>query len=107
MISFVHAITVNGLDSTIVDIEVDINQGLPAFTIVGLADQGVQESKERLRSALKSSGARIPPSRITVNLAPANIKKTGPSFDLAIAVGILLDQGYIKNDDLIRESIFL
>lgn len=107
MISFVHAITVNGLDSTIVDIEVDINQWLPAFTIVWLADQWVQESKERLRSALKSSGARIPPSRITVNLAPANIKKTGPSFDLAIAVGILLDQGYIKNDDLVRESIFL
>lgn len=107
MISFVHAITVNGLDSTIVDIEVDINQGLPAFTIVGLADQWVQESKERLRSALKSSGARIPPTRITVNLAPANIKKTWPSFDLAIALGILLDQGYIQNDSLIRESIFL
>ncbi len=107
MISFVHAITVNGLDSTIVDIEVDINQGLPAFTIVGLADQWVQESKERLKSALKSSGARIPPTRITVNLAPANIKKTGPSFDLAIAVGILLNQGYIISDELVKDSIFL
>ena len=107
MISLVHAITVNGLDSTIVDIEVDINQGLPAFTIVGLPDQWVQESKERLRSALKSSSARIPPSRITVNLAPANIKKTWPSFDLGIAIGILLDQGYIKNDELVRDSVFL
>ena len=107
MISLVHAITVNGLDSTIVDIEVDINQGLPAFTIVGLPDQWVQESKERLRSALKSSSARIPPSRITVNLAPANIKKSGPSFDLGIAIGILLDQGYIKNDNLVRDSVFL
>ena len=107
MISLVHAITVNGLDSTIVDIEVDINQGLPAFTIVGLPDQGVQESKERLRSALKSSQAKIPPSRITVNLAPANIKKSGPSFDLGIAIGILLDQGYIKNDELVRDSVFL
>ena len=107
MISLVHAITVNGLDTTIVDIEVDINQGLPAFTIVGLPDQGVQESKERLRSALKSSEARLPPTRITVNLAPANIKKSGPSFDLWIAIGILLDQGYIKNDELVRESVFL
>ena len=107
MISLVHAITVNGLDSTIVDIEVDINQGLPAFTIVGLPDQWVQESKERLRSALKSSQAKIPPSRITVNLAPANIKKSGPSFDLGIAIGILLDQGYIKNDELVRDSVFL
>lgn len=107
MISLVHAITVNGLDTTIVDIEVDINQGLPAFTIVGLPDQWVQESKERLRSALKSSGAKLPTIRITVNLAPANIKKSGPSFDLGIAIGILLDQGYIKNDALIRDSIFL
>ncbi|MCH8518548.1 YifB family Mg chelatase-like AAA ATPase [Candidatus Gracilibacteria bacterium] len=107
MISLVHSITVNGLDSTIVDIEVDINQGLPAFTIVGLPDQGVQESKERLRSALKSSGAKLPTTRITVNLAPANIKKSGPSFDLGIAVGILLDEGYIKDNTLIKDSIFL
>lgn len=107
MISLTRAITVNGLDTTIVDIEVDINQGLPAFTIVGLPDQWVQESKERLRSALKSAGAKIPPSRITVNLAPANIKKTGPSFDLGIAIGILLNQWYIKNDELIKDSIFL
>jgi len=107
MISLTRAITVNGLDTTVVDIEVDINQGLPAFTIVGLPDQWVQESKERLRSALKSAWAKIPPSRITVNLAPANIKKTGPSFDLWIAIWILLDQWYIKNDELIRDSIFL
>jgi len=107
MISLTRAITVNGLDTTVVDIEVDINNGLPAFTIVGLPDQWVQESKERLRSALKSAGAKIPPSRITVNLAPANIKKSGPSFDLGIAIGILLDQGYIKDDSLVKDSIFL
>lgn len=107
MISLTRAITVNGLDTTVVDIEVDINQGLPAFTIVGLPDQWVQESKERLRSALKSAGAKIPPSRITVNLAPANIKKSWPSFDLWIAIWILLDQWYIKNDELIKDSIFL
>ncbi len=107
MISLVHSITVNGLDTTIVDIEVDINQWLPAFTIVWLPDQWVQESKERLRSALKSSGAKIPPSRITVNLAPANIKKSGPSFDVWIAIGILLNQWYIKDNSLIKDSIFL
>lgn len=107
MISLTHAITVNWLDTTVVDIEVDINQWLPAFTIVWLPDQWVQESKERLRSALKSAGAKIPPSRITVNLAPANIKKSWPSFDLWIAIGILLDQWYIKDDTLVRESIFL
>ena len=107
MISLVHSITVNGLDSTIIDIEVDINPWLPAFTIVWLPDQWVQESKERLRSALKSSGAKLPTTRITVNLAPANIKKSWPSFDLGIAVGILLDEWYIKDNSLIKDSIFL
>lgn len=107
MISLIHAISVNGLDSTVIDIEVDINQGLPTFTIVGLPDQGVQESKERLRSALKSSSAKLPAKRITVNLAPANIKKSGPSFDLGIAVGILQSEWYITKDDFIKESIFL
>ncbi|PID87425.1 magnesium chelatase [Candidatus Gracilibacteria bacterium] len=107
MISHVHSITVNGLESTVVDIEVDINNGLPAFTIVGLPDQGVQESKERLRSAMKSSGAKLPLTRITVNLAPADIKKSGPSFDLGVAVGILLNDRWINNDDLIKDSIFL
>jgi len=107
MISLVHAISINGLDSTIIDIEVDINNGLPAFTIVGLPDQWVQESKERLRSALKSSSAKLPTTRITVNLAPANIKKIGPSFDVGIAVGILLNEWYIVKNDGAKESIFL
>lgn len=107
MISLTRAITVNGLDTTVVDIEVDINNWLPAFTIVWLPDQWVQESKERLRSALKSSWAKLPSNRITVNLAPANIKKTGPSFDLWIAIGILLDQWYVKDNELVKDSIFL
>lgn len=107
MISFVNSITVNGLESTIIEIEVDINQWLPAFTIVWLPDQWVQESKERLRSALKSSDSKLPMSRITVNLAPANIRKVWPSFDLAIAVGILLNKWWIETDDLVKDSIFL
>jgi len=107
MISIVHSITVNGLESTILDIEVDINNWLPAFTIVGLPDQWVQESKERLRSAMKSSGTRLPMTRITVNLAPANIRKSGPYFDLPIAIWILLQENLIKEGELIGNSIFL
>jgi len=107
MISIVHSLTINGLESTIIDIEVDINNWLPAFTIVGLPDQWVQESKERLRSAMKSSNTRLPMTRITVNLAPANIKKSGPYFDLPIAIWILLRESWIRNDDLTKESIFL
>ena len=99
--------SVNGLETTIIDIEVDINNWLPAFTIVWLADTSVQESKERLRSALKSSHAKLPTNRITVNLAPANIKKSGPSFDLPIAIWILLNEWYIDNDCFIKDSIFL
>lgn len=107
MISLVNSISINWLESTIIDVEVDINQWLPAFTIVWLPDQWVQESKERLRSAMKSSGAKLPTTRITVNLAPADIKKSWPSFDLAIAVGILLNEWYITKTDFIKDSIFL
>ena len=107
MISRVHSIAVNGLDSTIIDIEVDINNWLPAFTIVGLPDQWVQESKERLRSAMKSCQTKLPASRITVNLAPADIKKSGPSFDLPIAIGILLNAWDIETEELIVDSIFI
>ncbi len=107
MISHVHSITINGLESTLIDIEVDINNGLPAFTIVWLPDQWVQESKERLRSAMKSSETRLPMNRITVNLAPASIKKSWPSFDLPIAIGILKNDGWITQDSLVDDSIFV
>lgn len=106
MIAKVYSITVNGLESSLIEIEVDINQGLPSFTIVGLPDQGIQESKERLRSAMKSSSFRLPTSRITVNLAPADIKKSGPCFDLPIAIGILLNQDFI-DETYIWDSLFL
>ncbi|MHB9092281.1 MAG: YifB family Mg chelatase-like AAA ATPase, partial [Chloroflexota bacterium] len=79
-----------GLEGAIVQVEVDIAQGLPAFAIVGLPDIAVQESKERVRAAIKNSGCRFPTTRITVNLAPADIRKEGPSYDLPIAVGILV-----------------
>lgn len=78
-----------GLRCFPINIEVDISPGLPAFTIVGLPDTIVQESKERIRSAIKNSGATFPLARITVNLAPSDVRKDGLGFDLAIAIGIL------------------
>ncbi|RKW20892.1 ATP-binding protein [Candidatus Gracilibacteria bacterium] len=106
MVNKVKSIAVNGLTTDLIEVEVDINNGLPSFTIVGLPDQGVQESKERLRSALKSSGAKLPASRITVNLAPADIRKSGPSFDFPIAVGILAGE-FDFLQELLENSIFL
>lgn len=107
MISKIYAITVNGLECDIIHVEVDINQGLPSFTIVGLPDQSVQESKERLRSALKSSGFKLPTTRITVNLAPADIRKSWPSFDVALAVWILSHMWEIEDNTYLQNSIFL
>ena len=86
-----------GLDSIPIEVEVDIaSQGLPAFTIVGLPDKAVEESRERVRAALKNSGAEFPAKRITVNLAPADIPKEGPSYDLPIAVGMLIASGQLQ-----------
>lgn len=94
-----------GLDATPIEVEVDIpNEGLPAFTIVGLPDKAVEESKERVRSAIKNSGADFPVSRITVNLAPADLPKVGPAYDLPIALGILIASGQIAPD--VSDSIF-
>ncbi|MBU0569945.1 YifB family Mg chelatase-like AAA ATPase [Patescibacteria group bacterium] len=85
-----------GLDAKLVDVEVDIPQeGLPSFTIVGLPDKAVEESRERVRSAIKNSGGDFPTTRITVNLAPANLPKAGPAYDLPIALGILIASGQI------------
>ncbi len=86
-----------GLDSIPIEVEVDIaSQGLPSFTIVGLPDKAVEEAKERVRSAIKNSGADFPPKRITVNLAPADLPKEGPGFDLPIALGILMASGQLN-----------
>ncbi len=78
-----------GIDAYIVEVEVDIAQGLPVFATVGLPDGAVKEAKERVKSAIKNSGYDFPPKRITVNLAPADVKKEGAGFDLPMAVGIL------------------
>lgn len=86
----VYSAAVVGLEAFPVEVEVDISAGLPSFTIVGLPDKAIEESKERVRSAIKNSGVNFPTKRITVNLAPADIKKEGPAYDLAIALGILM-----------------
>ena len=79
-----------GLDGELVDVEVDIASGMPAFAIVGLPDTAVQEAKERVRSAIRNSGFPFPNRRITVNLAPADLRKEGPAYDLPIAVAVLI-----------------
>src|SRR3990172_10991260 len=85
-----------GLESIPVTVEVDIHaQSLPSFTIVGLPSKSVEEAKERVRAAIKNSGAEFPSHRITVNLAPADLPKEGPAFDLPIALGILLASSQI------------
>ena len=87
-----------GLDGFTVEVEVDISPGLPAFNIVGLPDTAVQKSRERVRAAIRNSGCEFPMRRITVNLAPADLKKAGPAYDLPIAVGILLSSGQLSMD---------
>ena len=98
MLSKVLSSTLIGIDGFKIIVEVDISQGLPAFDIVGLPDSAVKESKDRVRTAIKNSNINMPVKRITINLAPANIRKEGPSFDLPIAVGILSCIEEIKED---------
>ncbi|KPK38013.1 MAG: hypothetical protein AMJ78_10675 [Omnitrophica WOR_2 bacterium SM23_29] len=90
MLAKVESKTVSGIEAKKVEVEVDISSGLPHFAIVGLADTAVKESRDRVISAIKNSGFKFPPKRITINLAPADIKKEGASFDLPIAIGILI-----------------
>lgn len=106
MLAKITSAAVVGLDAVPITVEVDVAaKGLPSFTIVGLPDKAVEESKERVRAALKNSGADLPPRRITVNLAPADLPKEGPAYDLPIAFGILIATGQLKAE--IADSIFL
>ncbi len=89
-----------GIDAILVEVEVDISPGLPQYSTVGLPDGAVKESKDRVKSALKNAGYDFPARRITVNLAPADIKKEGASFDLPMSIGILAATGVIRHDHL-------
>jgi len=81
MLAKVMSCAVVGLEGAIVEVEVDISPGLPAFTVVGLPDTAVQEARERVRAAIRNSGCTFPMRRITVNLPPADLKKAGPAYD--------------------------
>ncbi len=95
MLAKVLSSAVLGIDAYRVEVEVDISSGLPTFSTVGLPEAAVKESKERVKAAISNSGYRFPDDRITVNLAPADIKKEGTGFDLPIALGILAATGII------------
>ena len=97
MIAKIFSSAIAGIDAYIVQVEVDIARGLPAFSTVGLPEGAVRESKDRVKSAIKNSGFEFPSHRITVNLAPADIKKEGSAFDLPIAIGILAATDLLSN----------
>ena len=105
MLAKVYSYGINGLDAYPVTIEIDVARGLPSTIIVGLPDNAVRESKERVRSAIKNSGYDFGSGRITINLSPADVKKEGPSFDLAIALGILAATHQINTNHLNEYAI--
>jgi magnesium chelatase family protein len=105
MLAKVKSAAAVGLEGAVVEVEVDLSPGLPYFTIVGLPDKAVQEARERVRSAIRNSYYKFPNRRITVNLAPADLKKEGPAYDLPIAIGILISSGQMNAD--LTGSIFV
>jgi magnesium chelatase family protein len=105
MLAKVLSVALVGLDAHLIDVEVDIAGGLPQFSVVGLPDATVRESRDRVRSALKNTGFHFPAKKITVNLAPADIKKEGAGLDLAIAIGILVAEDVIPADCLARRVL--
>lgn len=96
MVTRLHAGEVFGIDAVPVEVEVDIAQGLPRFHLVGLPDTALSEAKERVRSALRHAGFKFPMRRIVVNLAPADLRKVGTGYDLAVALALLLDSGQVE-----------
>jgi magnesium chelatase family protein len=98
MLAKVYSCAVVGLDGVLVEVEVFVGGGVPGIVIVGLPDAAVQESRERVRAAIRNSGGRVPHGHVTVNLAPADLKKAGPTYDLPIAVGILIASRQVHAD---------
>ena len=105
MLATAKSCAVTGLEGHIIEVEVDISGGLPAFNIVGLPDKAVQESRERVRAAIRNSDCEYPMRRITANLAPADLQKAGPSYDLPLAVSVLASSGQIY--DIPGDAMFL
>lgn len=110
MLGIVNSIALQGLKGYLVSIQVDISAGLPHFEIIGLPDTSIREAKERVKTAIKNIGVEFLSRKVIVNLAPANTKKEGSSFDLPIAIGILIASKKIVNSYLekfLRETIFI
>lgn len=106
MVSKIICYTLSGLDGVPVEVEADVNKGIPQYEMVGLPDTAVKESKERVRSALKNSGLLFPVNKITVNFAPADIRKEGASFDLAVAISLLKASEQLVGAD-VSDVVFL
>src|SRR5213592_190017 len=105
MLAHVLSSAVLGIDAYQVTVEVDISTSVPMWNLVGLPDAAVQESRERVRSAIRNSGFEFPQRRITINLAPADIKKEGSAYDLPIGLGILAANGMLPSQKLREYSI--
>ncbi len=105
MVARVGTVAFQGIDTLGIDVQVQMAGGLPAFTVVGLPDKAVGESRERVRSALGAMGLALPPKRITVNLSPADVLKEGSHFDLPIALGLLVAMGVLPADELARYTV--
>lgn len=106
MLSIVKSMGLHGLEGYLIEVQVDVSSGLPAWEVVGLPDISVKEAKERVKTAIKNSDIEFPSRRILVNLAPANTKKEGSLFDLPIAIGILIATEIIENTN-INNFIFI
>ncbi len=100
MLARIYSCAVVGLDGVIVEVEVDYTNGLPGMTLVGLPDAAVQESRERVQTAIKNAGLHYPRHRIVVNLAPASVRKEGPAYDLPIALGVIILGGHLSQESV-------
>ncbi len=107
MLAMARSCAIVGLEGALVEVEVDLSNGLAAFMIVGLPDAAVNEAKERVKASIKNSACLFPFKHITVNLAPADLRKEGPAYDLPIAVGILLASGQINPNEQLEDALFL
>lgn len=107
MPSRIQTASILGLEAHIIEVEADISPGLPNFLIVGLPDTAIQEARERIRSAVKNSNLSFPRTRVTVNLAPAHVKKIGPGFDVPIALAILLADGWLEASTVFQSRLFI
>ena len=105
MFAKTYGATTLGIDGRIIDVEVDVSSGLPGFELVGLPDTSVKESKERVRTAIRNSGIQLRQERVTVNLAPADVRKDSSGLDLPIAVGLLASYGMVS-ETAVHSALF-